>query len=245
MFAVSDTPEETAAKSFSESETPQRRAARDPDDEAEAYMDRVIAAEEGGGISGKRVGAIGDLFLLVFSQSASSIISDIITTLGLDGRIDVLILILAFSIVTLAIYMMAQTSISERNKRDKIILIASALHRAGRMKKRNPIKSLTTVSRRQLELSSKYMELANLSTNYILYRHQFSWRRFIATFLEFITMVSGLVMTYYIQRCFTLFLTNANISIYTMCLPMLNLFIFFVALKSEFLPYSSDGEIEK
>ena len=181
----------------------------------------------------KRVNTLGDIFILFLSQSISNVINDVITSMGLDGRIDVLIFLVALSIVVFWVYSFTQKQISNMNKRSKMRIMVEA------SKIKRPPTKMTGVE----DLTDTL--LSQLSTKYTLYKHQFVWRRYIINIMEFVAMVSGILMTYYSQKCLSLFLNNLNVSIYTLMLPAIVLFCYFIALKTAFLPYSMDGDYEK
>jgi hypothetical protein len=207
---------------YSDEEEGQGKSQANVDAAFDEQIINKVMEGDGLGVGSKRLSSIGDIFLLFLSQSTSSLINDAMTTLGLDGRMDILLLLIGLTIATYWVYGYVQASLAARNKKDKRMLM---------------IKSTSS--------HEKYSILAQLSDNYILYRHHFMRRRFAINFLEFSTMVCGILMTYYTQKCLALFLSNVNISVYTMMIPAIIFFVYFIALKTEFLPYSADGEFEK
>lgn len=204
---------------------------------AAANIDSVILkqiiADEELSIGSKRLNAFSDILVLFLSQRVSSVINDIINSMGLDGRVDVLIFLVALSIVTFYVYAYIQKTISSWNKQSKLLIMAKSGIDTQFPATRQHGKNITNI------LSS------SLSSNYILYKHNFVWRRFLVSYVEFFTMVSGILMTYYSQQCLTLFLSNFNVSVYTMILPTVVIFIYIMALKTTFLGYASDGDFEK
>lgn len=204
----------------------------DKDSTFYSIVHNKIVDDEDVGSGSKRLHTLGDIFILFLSQSISSMINDIITAMGLDGRIDVLILLVSISVVFFHVYAYVQKYILQLNKKSKMAIMTSAV---------NPKSTAKNAARRQME----FKQLSILSESFILYKNQFVWRRFLVSMVEFVAMVSGILMTYYSQKCLSLFLNNLNVSVYTLIIPVVVVFVYMIALKTTFLPSSADGEYEK
>lgn len=210
----------------------EKKGAGDRFDQFTSVIKNKVAEDDDVGAGPKRLSTLGDICILFLSQSVSSMINDVITAMGLDGRIDILILLVAVSVALFYVYAYFQKYILHLNKKSKMAIMTTAIDS----------KHFSKETDKKL---IEYRQLSILSKNFILYKNQFVWRRFLVSMVEFVAMISGILMTYYSQKCLSLFLNNLNVSFYTLLLPVAVVFVYTIALKTMFLPSSTDGEYEK
>jgi hypothetical protein len=178
----------------------------------------------------ERVLSIVVLATAFVSQRIAVKLSDLITTLGLDGRIEVFLIIITFSILTNAI---SNSQKSMLYSSSRVFLNETVLKLRQKLYKKVAQHRSKSHGERKHILTLLNMKVVNfLMSKLSLLEHQIFWRLFMEGVSDFFVMMGIYLTTLYAEKLIGVFFTMWNVSLTTLFLALLPFILFLISLKS-------------
>lgn len=180
---------------------------------------------------------VSAIILSIISQRTASFLSDQITNAGLDGRIEILIIIIVISVMSQKIYVICDYQsrvflVSEKVKiwkegiskikESNIILLKSR----DKNSIENVIKNHTTLIKIMLDKAQSI---------YLLSKHFYYFIILFVNILEFFAYMTVWLVTSYVEKFFKVYIDLFNISMFSALLFLIPFFLYTISMKTEYL----------
>lgn len=182
--------------------------------------------------SASKVLSIGTLFLAYVSEQAASYLSDQITMLGLDGRIDILAIIFSASVILQYINQYCQYYVYKKGREDTLTILQRIVN-AVKTESQN-LRNFDGKPDNRVSYRIK-VEFIKTQYDYILNYHVFIWRQFLLNIMEFLVLLIIFLATLYTKKMIFVFTDSWSVSAETSFTFIIPVFLYVISLKTEFL----------
>lgn len=199
------------------------------------------------GSGSSAISSIGILILGFASQRAALLMNDQILAFGLNGRIDVLVILFAISMSLKTLYENFQLYIYNVNKKQKCHILHGKYVTIfnDKMNTKKPTRRFVVHhgANNTIENGNNVNDIylkRTIGDRFIVIKSAIIWRRFFKDILDFFVLSSSFLTTIYAENSIRIFLELWNVSFGTAILFIIPIFLFIINIKSEYLSDRQD-----